>query len=85
MRRSLAPSQKTNILPINPVHGGSSASSSLLIKPGKPIVCNPKKTESNESNKDVVITRMPMFGFLEIPDTLRKQFTLPSGCKVTQK
>jgi hypothetical protein len=78
MRRSLAPSQKTNILPVNPIGGNS-------IKPGKPIVCNPKKNDGNENNKDVVITRMPMFGFLEIPDTLRKQFTLPSGCKVTQK
>ena len=28
---------------------------------------------------------MPLFGFLEIPDALNKQFKVPSGCKLTKE
>ena len=32
-----------------------------------------------------MIVRQPLFGFLEIPDSLRKQFVLPKGCVVTKE
>jgi hypothetical protein len=79
MRRSLAPSTKTNILP--------NTGDDCVIKPGKPMICAPKKKTQDGGGKDseITITRIPMFGFLEVPDSLRKQFKVPSGCKITEK
>ena len=42
-------------------------------------------TDPNGNTDDVVIKRMPLFGFLSIPDSLNRQFRLPKGCVVTQK
>ncbi len=36
-----------------------------------------------QSSEDIIIKRMPMFGFLSIPDALVKQFRIPSGCNIT--
>jgi SNF2 family DNA or RNA helicase len=40
---------------------------------------------NNKSNDDTVISRLPLFGFLEIPDNLNKQFILPAGQLCTKK
>ena len=72
MRRSLAPSQlKKN--------------DSIL-----PVDCEPAADSSNKRRLssapgEVVIERMPLFGFLEIPGDLRKQFRVPTGCKITER
>ena len=33
----------------------------------------------------MIISRLPLFNFLEIPDHLNKQFKVPAGCVVTEK
>lgn len=71
MRRSLAPSQRNK-----PVLDQNDATA----KPAS----STKLSESN--NKDeMTIERMPMFGFLEIPEGLNKQFKVPSGCEITEE
>jgi hypothetical protein len=73
MRRSLAPSQRGLC---KPQSGGGSGDDS-----------NKKDTNNSPSgrNDDMVISRMPMFGFLEIPENLKKQFKVPTGCIITEK
>ena len=71
MRRSLAPSQKSLAGPSN--HG--------KIKPEA-------RRESHGrggNGADITISRMPLFGFLHIPDTLNKQFKIPSGSVITDE
>jgi hypothetical protein len=33
----------------------------------------------------ITIQRVPLFGFLSIPDELRRQFKIPSGCVITEE
>ncbi|KAJ1439365.1 hypothetical protein B484DRAFT_427724 [Ochromonadaceae sp. CCMP2298] len=40
--------------------------------------------EGERDEGDVVIQRMPLFGFLTIPKALSQQFKIPSGCKLTE-
>ena len=40
---------------------------------------------SNDTGAPDVIERMPLFGFLEIPNNLQKKFELPKGCVVTKE
>lgn len=70
MRRSLAPSQRNK-----PILGQNDQ-----VKPAS----TTKSSESNESD-EMTIQRMPMFGFLEIPEGLNKQFKVPSGCEITEE
>lgn len=50
---------------------------------------NYNKPDSYEQTKCdsnmTTIERLPLFGFLEIPDNLNKQFKIPSGCSITKK
>jgi hypothetical protein len=78
MRRSLAPSQRTNITNQESTLCARGTLSSLSLKGRNE---NPKCNKKDE----IVIQRMPMFGFLEIPDDLRKQFKVPTGCVITDK
>ncbi len=73
MRRSLAPSQQ-KLKPLLPPPAPSSS-------------CGQKKASNAATGGDdeMTIRRMPMFGFLEIPDNLNKQFKIPSGCIITEK
>jgi hypothetical protein len=48
-------------------------------------ICGPRNENTRPSVGDVVISRMPMFNFLEIPDSLRKQFKIPGGCLITEE
>lgn len=41
--------------------------------------------KKNDNDKNTVISRLPLFGFLEIPDNLNKQFILPAGQLCTKK
>lgn len=45
----------------------------------------PKAATKSDRDNEVTIARMPMFGFLEIPETLNKQFKIPAGCVITEK
>lgn len=49
----------------------------------------PEGTASTKKGKDsedeITIQRMPMFGFLEVPESMNKQFKVPSGCVITEK
>jgi hypothetical protein len=69
MRRSLAPSQ--------------------ILKPKEPSDISKQSNagDKNASSEDgmVTIQRLPLFGFLEIPQALSKQFKIPSGCVLTEK
>jgi hypothetical protein len=44
-------------------------------------------SDGNNGSEDgeMIIERMPMFGFLEIPSALNKQFRVPAGCVITKK
>jgi DNA repair and recombination protein RAD54 and RAD54-like protein len=42
-------------------------------------------SREDEDSGDITISRMPLFGFLEIPEALNKQFKIPSGCLITEK
>ena len=42
---------------------------------------NQKKNEDDDD--EIVIERMPLFGFLSIPENLNKQFKIPTGCKIS--
>lgn len=49
-----------------------------------------KNSEQNHGNHedindDIVIQRMPLFTFLEVPDNLRKEFRIPNGCKLSRR
>ena len=69
MRRSLAPSQ---------VHQKKN-------EPPK-ISSETARTANRKSDDDqLTICRLPLFGFLEIPEVLNKQFKVPSGCVITEE
>ena len=54
----------------------------------KVVTANPQPEQQRKDFKnesDVVIHRVPYFDFLEIPENLTKQFTIPTGCKLTSK
>jgi hypothetical protein len=38
-----------------------------------------------EDDDSTIIQRLPLFGFLEIPKELNKQFKVPSGCVLSEK
>jgi len=40
-------------------------------------------TSEKDKDGDVVIERLPLFGFLSIPASLNKIFRVPSGCEIT--
>lgn len=42
-------------------------------------------TASAKNNARTTIETMPMFGFLSIPETMKKQFEVPSGCVITEQ
>ena len=45
-----------------------------------------RSNEGREDEGDVkTITRQPLFEFLEIPNNLKREFRVPSGCKITKK
>ncbi len=47
---------------------------------------NDQSSDKSQANSnDIVISRQPMFKFLEVPETLCKQFRIPSGCRVTSQ
>jgi hypothetical protein len=44
------------------------------------------QVSTHKKNDDqVTISRLPLFGFLEIPEVLNKQFKVPSGCIITEE
>lgn len=69
MRRSLAPSQVKKRVSLGDSYSCQEASNA----------------NSSENNEDITISRLPLFGFLEIPETLNKQFRVPSGCLISEK
>lgn len=75
MRRSHAPSVLATKKPTDSWNQSSSAKLQ-----GK------NNDKASDGDGDVItIKRMPLFGFLEIPEALNKQFKIPSGCVITQK
>ncbi len=40
--------------------------------------------EKKKEENDIEIERLPLFGFLSIPEDLRKKFVIPSGCVITE-
>lgn len=74
MRRSLAPSQLEQ----------RRKSGNLL----PTSVCNSNSCHKNsDANSDgsITIQRLPLFGFLSIPDRLHQQFVVNSGSTITEK
>jgi hypothetical protein len=71
MRRSLAPS----VLKPNGVGSSSNVSSRG----------SESRVSSNNEDGTVTIQRMPLFGFLSIPDELKRQFKVPAGCVITEQ
>lgn len=71
MRRSLAPSQAS--VP---------KKESVDIKA---VSVSSTSNSKNTDSDDVTISRQPLFAFLSIPDALKKQFSIPSGCKITKQ
>jgi hypothetical protein len=76
MRRSLAPSQRKEL-------GGTGGNSSNR-RHSAPGLTN-GRGDGDGDEGDVVIQRMPLFGFLSIPKSLSQQFIVNTGCKVTEK
>ena len=77
----MAPSQKNVEKPkdgLNRRHTIGSFGSTLTNRPTR-------SSGQQKDGVDVVIGRMPLFDFLEIPDSINKQFTLPQGCVVTKE
>jgi len=70
MRRSLCPSQK--IINNNKNNVSSNANTNISV-------------DRNNDNNEVIISRLPLFGFLEIPKSLSQQFRIPSGCIISEK
>jgi hypothetical protein len=79
MRRSSAPSQRN--VPLDVQRRTSTGSSSSRPVRASTLGGNKKDADGG----DVVIGRMPLFEFLEIPDSINKQFRLPQGCIVTKE
>lgn len=61
------------------------------LAPSQRRLSNEQKTKINTNNinkpgdkdGDIVIERLPLFGFLSIPENLNKKFRVPSGCEIT--
>lgn len=51
----------------------------------KPLVAVPVEKKPQNDGNQITISRMPMFGFLQIPEALNKQFKVPSGCVITEE
>lgn len=80
MRRSLAPSLVKQRL--SEGSGPSNGSRlSISIDGGDAS----KDQDGVDSNGMITIQRVPLFGFLSIPDELRRQFKIPSGCVITEE
>jgi hypothetical protein len=73
MRRSLAPSTQS----ASRKDVGDSAKCDL--------VASRNGDKMDDGDGEIVIERLPMFGFLEIPSALNKQFRVPTGCIITKK
>ena len=79
MRRSLAPSQKNVARPADGQQRRHTIGGSMnCSRPSR-------NTSQAKEGDDMVIGRMPLFDFLEIPDSINKQFRLPQGCIVTKE
>jgi hypothetical protein len=70
MRRSLCPSQK--IINNNKNNISSNTNTNISV-------------DRNNNNNEVIISRLPLFGFFEIPKSLSQQFRIPSGCIISEK
>jgi hypothetical protein len=61
---------------------------SQILKPKEPKDIGKQTNGADKNTSDdgmVTIQRLPLFGFLEIPQALSKQFKIPSGCVLTEK
>jgi hypothetical protein len=47
--------------------------------------CSDRGNDGVDGNGMITIQRVPLFGFLSIPDELRRQFKIPSGCVITEE
>ena len=64
----------------------SLAPSQILKQKDAPTIHSETKKEgASDSDGMVMIQRLPLFGFLEIPKDLSKQFKVPAGCILTEK
>lgn len=59
----------------------ATSSTSALEKSGS--FSTNKSRACKNADDNVTIERMPLFGFLTIPDALKRQFVIPKGCVVT--
>ena len=75
MRRSLAPSQIKKF--IDETQNGDKTCTATSN--------GQRGTRGGDGKTDITITTLPMFGFLEIPENLNKQFKIPSGCVITDE
>lgn len=75
MRRSLAPSQRNKLL-LN--DGDSNSAVNQAVRR------NLNASDAGPGGT-TTISRMPLFGFLEIPEKLNRQFRVPTGCVITEK
>lgn len=71
MKRSMAPSQ----LRLQKTSGGGGEGSSI-----GSAMSHHKSTTAESST---TIQTMPLFGFLSIPESMKRQFKVPSGCDIT--
>jgi DNA repair and recombination RAD54-like protein len=69
MRRSLAPSQ----IKANLLNGNDASKSTAT------------KSDTRDKEGSVLIQRLPLLPFLNIPDHLRRSFVLPKGCVLTEQ
>jgi DNA repair and recombination protein RAD54 and RAD54-like protein len=68
MRRSYAPSQVKH-------------RASLGVSSNRTVA---RKSNNNDNKSDeITIQRLPLFGFLSIPNDLKKQYKMPSGCVIS--
>lgn len=79
MRRSLAPSQRT----VLPSANGTIACTNTTKPPHRKPCSN--SNDKDDSSEQITIKRLPLFGFLSIPESLNKQFRVPTGCVITEK
>ena len=82
MRRSLCPSQ---IVKAKNDGRNSSSTDSTRNNVSENTAGSSLVNKNSNNNDDIVIARMPLFGFLQVPDNLRKEFRIPNGCKITKQ
>jgi hypothetical protein len=52
----------------------------------KRLSCEYLANPVNAASDDMTtIERMPLFGFLSIPDNLKRRFKVPTGCLISEK